>query len=343
MHPCSVNHDHQHLINAECTYFSTEDFNSKINSQSRKNHNINLNTPPFSLLHINARSLNKNFDSVELLLSSLQNFQFTIIGISETWLHSNSPPLFNIDNYHMYRSDRARGKGGGVALYIHTNTKIKLRPDLHIHNTEDLFIEILNDKTKNKIVGVIYRPPNNNIDLFLEHFDECLNKISQENKEVYIMGDLNINLLNTNNNNSLKLMSSLAAYSFHSHINDPTRISNTSKSLIDNIFSNVINKPFINGVLYYDISDHLPIFIVTSQSEPTQNTNKSKYKMYRKETKRNVDLLNYDLAQEEWSDVLNETDVEMAYQNFISKLLFLYEKKSPLQKLILLIRQNNHG
>ena len=55
----------------------------------------------------------KNFDSLQTLLCTL-NFPFSIIGISETWLNKNSPPVFNIPNYDMIRADRKAGRGGGV-------------------------------------------------------------------------------------------------------------------------------------------------------------------------------------------------------------------------------------
>ena len=320
----------QGLMNCQSNYFTLEDFNSKFNSIPRKN----LNSNHFSLLHINARSLNKNFDSIEQLLSSLHTFPFSILGISETWLHSNSPPLYNIENYKLIRSDRAHSKGGGVALYTHNDLKIKLRPDLHIEGSEYLFIEILHDKYKNIIVGIIYRPPNyDNVDTFVDKFDECLSKISQENKEVYLMGDYNINLLDTANNHTLKFISSLSSYAFQSHINKPTRISCTSRTLIDNIFSNVMHKNFINGILYYDISDHLPIFIVSNLIGNNQSIDKPKCKMQRKETKHNVDLLNSDLAKEEWRDVLRETDANAAYETFLHKLNFYYNKNIPLVKI----------
>ena len=31
----------------------------------------------------------------------------------------NSPAMFNLHNYELLRADRARGKGGGVGMYIH--------------------------------------------------------------------------------------------------------------------------------------------------------------------------------------------------------------------------------
>ena len=58
--------------------------------------------------------------------------------------------------------------------------------------------------------------------------------------------------------------------------------------------------------------------------------------MYRKETNRNVDSFNLDLAQEQWHDVIQEKNVNKAYDNFIKKLLYYYDKNIPLA------RQNPH-
>ena len=107
-----------------------------------------------SLLHLNARSLNKNFNSLQTLLCTL-NFPFSIIGISETWLNKNSPPAFNIPNYDMIRADRKAGRGGGVAYYIHDSITFKLRDDVHINGAEDLFIEVEREHSKNIIIGLI--------------------------------------------------------------------------------------------------------------------------------------------------------------------------------------------
>ena len=130
------------------------------------------------------------------------------------------------------------------------------------------------------------------------------------------MGDYNIDMTKTDTQ-PLKLINTLASYYFHSLINNPTRIAHTSKTLLDNIFSNSIYvNDFTNGILYYDISDHLPIFTISNHSETVQNVKNTTSKLYRKETKENIDLLNSDLAQEGWHDVLLESDSNKAYTIF---------------------------
>ena len=94
----------------------------------------------------------------------------------------------------MIHVDRKKGRGGGVAMYINCNLKYKIRKDIYIDGIENLFIEIDNKFGKNIIVGTLYRPPSNNIVNFLEKLEKELDKMSRENKHIYIMGDFNIDL-----------------------------------------------------------------------------------------------------------------------------------------------------
>ena len=82
----------QDVAENESRYYTINDFNAAFNL------NNDSNQQSLSLLHINARSMNTNFDSMDLFFSSLQNFPFSIIGITETWLNNKSPPIFNIEN-----------------------------------------------------------------------------------------------------------------------------------------------------------------------------------------------------------------------------------------------------
>ena len=63
---------------------------------------------------------------------------------------------------------------------------------------ETLFIEVKLNKTKSIIVGVIYRPnsqPRADMDIFTTELADITAKINNENKESYIMGDFNVDLL----------------------------------------------------------------------------------------------------------------------------------------------------
>ena len=50
---------------------------------------------------------------------------------------------------------------------------------------ESLFIEIVRSNEKNIVVGVIYRPPNTNVDAFVSKHYEIVEKLSRENKLLF--------------------------------------------------------------------------------------------------------------------------------------------------------------
>ena len=77
------------------------------------------------------------------------------------------------------------------------NFKLRCDLDFSLPNVaESLFIEIVKPQEKNIVTGVIYRPPNQNVDEFFTTTNELLSKISKENKVCYLMGDFNLNLMN---------------------------------------------------------------------------------------------------------------------------------------------------
>ena len=66
--------------------------------------------------------------------------------------------------------------------------------------------------------------------------------VSKEQNQVFLLGEFNINLLNYNDHQTTHdFLDSLASNSFNPYIVYPTRITNHSKTLIDNILSNFIS------------------------------------------------------------------------------------------------------
>ena len=49
---------------------------------------------------------------------------------------------------------------------------------------------------KNIVVGVVYRPPDRNLNDFNNELDHLVSIISKENKTVFLLGDWNMNLMN---------------------------------------------------------------------------------------------------------------------------------------------------
>ena len=94
---------------------------------------------------------------------------------------------------------------------------------------------------------------------------------------MFLLADFNVNLLNYNEHNQTnEFLDSLASNSFIPLILQPTRITSHSNTLIDDIFSSVIDPDTILGNLTATISDHLPQFAIIPNMFGNISGNKSK-------------------------------------------------------------------
>ena len=98
---------------------------------------------------------------------------------------------------------------------------------------------------------------------FNNYLNHMFEKVSKEQKQIFLLGDFNINLLNYNvHQPTNEFLDSLASNSIIPYILQPTRLTSHSKTLIENIFSNILSSEIISGNLPATISDHLPpVFI----------------------------------------------------------------------------------
>ena len=152
------------------------------------------------LFHLNTCSLSKNIDDFECLIQSTKT-DFDIIAVSESRITKNKlPPIdVSIPNYS-YEFCTTEANAGGTLIYIRNHLSYKTRNDLKIYKSfelESTFIEIYNPKKTNIIIGCIYKHPNMDINEFNDDYlNELLDKLSKENKSIFLFGDFNINLLN---------------------------------------------------------------------------------------------------------------------------------------------------
>ena len=96
-----------------------------------------------------------------------------------------------------------------------------------------------------------------------DYLKPLLHKISTERKKVLLLGDFNFDLLKCEDVPSItSFMDILSSNFILPQILLPTRVTEHSKTLIDNIFSSPSEYGFISGNLCYSISDHLPQFCI---------------------------------------------------------------------------------
>ena len=109
----------------------------------------------------------------------------------------------------------------------------------------------------------MYRPPNQDVELFVNSLKLTVDKITHENKICYLMDDFNLDLFNHDTNSSTgEFLNTFLSSTFVPLINSPTRLTSNTCTLIDNIFCNHYQQ-LANpdqGVFISFISDQYPIF-----------------------------------------------------------------------------------
>ena len=305
-----------------CDYYSCADY-----QKSKLNNNLNI-------FHNNLNGLESKYDQLNNFLCNTLTTP-EIIALTETsQLNSNGHFKKNIklDGYALFSTPTLTNKGG-VAIFAKSDFKPTERTDLKINHEhfESVWIEINNLKSKNVIVGSIYRHPHDNLDIynkFLEYIEPLIIKLIKEDKEIYICGDFNSDLLKIDKSNNYKLFYDLmTSYGFSPNILLPTRITENSATIIDNIFSN-INNPILSGNIKTDFSDHYSQFIsVQRQKMDFKSTfiYKRDYSNFSDDSFRNdVSILDF---------TNNYNDVNDQFGDFYSKLESCVDRHAPLKKL----------
>ena len=199
-----------------------------------------------------------------------------ILAVNETKLDSSiSNCELDITGYDIVRLDRELNgrRGGGVCFYIRSNLNFAVRKDLLNKDLELLIIEISNPHSRPFLVGTLYRPPNSSNHLF-SLFKKTIDMIDAENLELYLLGDLNCNLLSdTPSTNTSELLNIFTTYNLNQLITEPTRVTNNSQTLIDLCVTNTPDKVRASRVLSIGISDHSLVYLVRKStcSKPVVN------------------------------------------------------------------------
>lgn len=182
--------------------------------------------------------------------------------VSETWIDVSSHNLHNIPNYRFEHSTQTEFRGKGAGIFILNTLPYSRRNDLESNLCEyqSVFIELRTMNCAPAILGCLYRSPSYPPALFLDYLERTLENINIERKICLIGGDVNIDLLkHLTSDVTAMFFNLLASLSFLPCISLPTRISSTSKTLIDNFFCNNISLLSQCNVILSDLSDHLPI------------------------------------------------------------------------------------
>ena len=181
----------------------------------------------------------------------------------------------NIDGYEVIRSDPNR-HGGGVACYVRNDISFNVRSDFS-DEIENIVFDMLLPKTKPILVGISYKPPDQS--KFLDKLSIVISRSNTfDNQEVYILGDLNINLINKQKHvlNRIKRYKEFCSrYGLEQLISTLTRITENSTSILDHILTNSTDRVSQFGVIDTGFSDHQLIYCTRKITRTKFNSHKN--------------------------------------------------------------------
>ena len=284
--------------------------------------------------HYINRLLNK-LDQLKLFLvndcPSLDIYYLSETFLTETIIDS----YLSIDGYTFVRKDRLNKKGGGLLMYIREGISYKRREDFE-GLTETICIEI---KYSNRsiLLTSVYRSPNNDSDAiqhWLSNMEETMHRIYSENKPTVLMGDVNIDILSGKIDTLKESWTSLTTnIQLNQIIREPTRVTNTSETLIDHIYVSDDLPILYSSPIKYSISDHYPVFAVFKMTNIDHNKNDGRHKTitYRRYKNFNPETFLLDLQSTAWLTLYaRNITMDQYLQRFISTFTKIIDKHLPL-------------
>ena len=312
MQPLEIENHDKSLWNDKCDYIELE----KCDNFNKENYN-------FIVMHLNVRSLLAHQVELKYLLRKLKTkgSRVDVVLLCETFLTDKTQKLVNILDYEIITNIRQTAKGGGTAILIRKNIPYQIRNDLVEFQEKDAemtYIEVSTKAGKSIVLGSLYRPPNTQESLLVNHITKTTNIVKSEkpSKQLVMGMDHNLDLLKSDiHTPTHKLLDSILNADMLLTITRPTHIMQHNTTLIDNIFiSDQLQSNFNSAIIIDDISDHLPCIALMKQ---TRIVNKSPLEFEsRSLTPTKIDSIKSKLLQTDWNGMLNSSDCNTNFDKF---------------------------
>lgn len=314
------------------------------NIQTAKNNELKI-------MSLNIRSLSKSIGHIRENIIEFNKFD--ILCFCETNCNVDTLPNgvndILIDGFYCpytINPHRDSNKGGGLAIYV--NHRVCDEQDLEVLDLgldspsssacEYMFLKVNiklanSNHKKTYIIGNFYRSPSTKPSHFLDKLENILSKLDRHrHKQIILTGDLNIDLVKHEHEpNSQLLIDMTTRNGFIQVINRPTRVTDHSATLIDHIFTNQIHNMLSSGIITYDISDHLGIYITIALQDNIGikhniDGSTSPFSKFNAENLANFQNL---IKNETWEGILDEPDTQAKYDKFIKIYTGHYETAFP--------------
>ena len=185
-------------------------------------------------------------------------------------------------------------------------------------------------ETRPTLIANVYRPPSDKIDAAIELLGSHLTEVtSSGNPDILIVGDLNIDLLK-NSNDTKRFNTFIDSHLMNQLINEPTRVTTTTRSLIDHVITNNTDFYSIPGCFDPDLSDHCLLFTTRKCLKPKYTTS---YFWGRSFRNFNENLFYLDSRSVNWLPLYCMTDIDTATGYFTNVSLRIIDVHASIKRM----------
>ena len=277
--------------------------------------------------HLNVYHLYNKCIEVSLLTQKMTPVH--LFEISESRLDAQiTDNLISINDYTVLRRDSGYPLHTGLALYVHKSIEnsVRRRLDLEIEAIECIWVEVNDSKTKPLLVGYVYKNPAASQG-WPDDFINMMDTVTECNANNLLLGDFNIDLFKQppawNNTTAL--------FGLEQLVEEATRVTKSSATLIDHIYTN--NKQQVSKVKVVDsgISDHSVIFCHWSIKLPKQNPRGHTTITFRSFKNFNETNFLFDLSLLPFANVCDNSDPDEALSVWHDTIKPAIDKHAPIQ------------
>ena len=221
-----------------------------------------------------------------------------------------------------------------MGILIADRLRFNELPDLasNMSENESISVEIILKTGKKCIVSSMYRAPNTTPSAFQGCYESIIFAMKKTKPHSIIVGlDHNLDFLkSTKHSGTNEFIHSNLDMGMIPTINKPTRITQTTATLIDNIIvSENLCGSYHSNVLINDMSDHMPTICILNSFKTTKK--EPIYITSRDTRPRNITALKEHLNAYDWSGLLNNTDVDVNADTLNRVLQFETEYCTPVK------------
>ncbi|KAI5635933.1 reverse transcriptase (RNA-dependent DNA polymerase) domain-containing protein [Phthorimaea operculella] len=288
----------------------------------------------FTMLHVNIRSIIKNFAKVEQIVN-LTNQRIDVIILTEVGISDSLSNLFCLGGYNMHTNLRKHQKGGGIIMYVRKNHKFTIKSKATTH-LECTISEIITQAGYHVNLCALYRPPGLNKKSFLTEFKTILSNCHTQ--DMIVLGDTNINTQSTECIRD-HYLNTMYEHGFACGISDFTRIEKlkdtVTKSCIDHIFVRSRLQDVYCAALGTVLADHRLTAVTCVKTRIIQDVPTFTWRYNHK-------ILNEKLQCIDWKPIYS-MDCPIKINNYINKQFSTCYNMAKYKKQINNSKRNKEG